>query len=106
MPYGVVFDVAALQDLKAIFDYIEPRAGAPIAERFVTQLHTHCLGLRDFPERGTRRDDLRPGLRTLGYKRRATILFQIEHEPRKVRILGIYYRGRDFESQFIATESD
>jgi toxin ParE1/3/4 len=76
------------------------RAGSLVAERFVMRLQSYCLDLRDFPERGTRRDDLRPGLRTIGYRRRATILFRVDTEHRKVRILGIYYGGRDFERQF------
>ncbi len=31
-----------------------------------------CL-LRTFPERGTKRNDIRQGLRTMGFERRATI---------------------------------
>jgi len=30
------------------------------------------------PERGTKRDDLRLGLRTVGFRRRAMILFEID----------------------------
>jgi hypothetical protein len=48
------------------------------------------------PERGTQRNDLRPGLRTVGYRRRATILFELDQQARKVVILGIYYAGRSF----------
>jgi hypothetical protein len=35
------------------------------------------LGLVTFPERGTRRDDLRPGLRITTWRRRVTIAFHI-----------------------------
>ena len=39
-----------------------------------------CQRLSTFPERGTRRDDLRPGMRTLGYRRRVTIAFTVTDE--------------------------
>jgi toxin ParE1/3/4 len=41
----------------------------------VGRIETYCFGLTDFPERGTMRDDLWPGLRTVGFERRATIAF-------------------------------
>jgi toxin ParE1/3/4 len=54
------------------------------------------MALADFPQRGTRRNDLLPGLRTIGFERRATIAFRV---PRtRVEIVTIAYGGRDFES--------
>ena len=49
------------------------------------------------PERGTRRNDLRPGLRTVGFRRRATILFEVDNAVQSVIIHGVYYAGRSFE---------
>jgi hypothetical protein len=37
-------------------------------------------------------------LRTVGFRRRATILFEVDHKKRQVVIHGIYYGGRSFES--------
>ena len=48
-----------------------------------------------FPERGTRRDDLGSGLRTVGFERRATIVFRVEKDA--VDIVRILYGGRDLE---------
>ena len=103
--YEVVFDTAARQDLKDIFDYISGRASLAIAETFVLKLYHQCIGLRHVPERGTRRDELRPGLRTLGYRRRATILFEVDHSRHQVTILGIYYGVRNYADDF-TDESD
>jgi toxin ParE1/3/4 len=103
--YELILDPNAREDLKEIFDYILERAGARAAAGFVTKLYDHCLTLRDVPEKGTRRDDLRPGLRTLGYRRRATILFHVDHSHRTVIILGVYYGGRDFEHKSDVDES-
>ncbi len=55
------------------------------------------MALQDFPERGTRRDDIRPGLRILGFERRATIVFQVA--KREVVIVRILYGGRNLERQ-------
>lgn len=44
-------------------------AAAPAPERalaYVQRLRAHRLGFATFPERGTRREDVRPGLRTAG----------------------------------------
>jgi len=98
--YEVIFDRAAQQDLKAIFDHIESRAGPTIAENFTTKLYQHCRKLELVPERGTRRDELRRGLRTMGYRRRATILFEVDHKSHRVVILGIYYSGRNYQNDF------
>jgi toxin ParE1/3/4 len=94
--WSVVITASAEADLVAIYDYIAERAGADIAYRFAQNIEAYCLGMADVPERGTRRDDLRPGLRTVGFRRRATILFQLDRKAQEVVILGIYYAGRNF----------
>jgi toxin ParE1/3/4 len=96
MTFTVVFSASAKADLFAIYDYIADRAGEAIAVRFVERIEAYCLGFRDMPERGTKRDDLRPGLRTVGFRRRATILFEVENATAQVIIHGIYYGGRNF----------
>jgi plasmid stabilization system protein ParE len=57
-----------------------------------------CSALRSLPERGTRRDDIRPGLRTVGFRRRVTIVFQLDEMRPAVIIHGIFYGGQDFEA--------
>lgn len=99
-PYEVLFEAAARQDLRDIFDYINTRAGFDSAERFTTRLVQHCISLSQTPERGTRRDELRPGLRTMGYRKRATIVFKVDRAARKVVILGVYYGGRNYADDF------
>ena len=98
--YEVIFDHAATAELNAIYDYIEDRAGAAIAASFVNKLQDFCFRLEHTPERGTKRDELRAGLRTIGYRRRATILFEVDHERRRVVIAGIYYGGRNYADDF------
>ena len=98
--YEIIFEPAARQDLKDIFEYVQDRASSAIAENFTTKLYEHCLKLEHMPERGTRRDELRRGLRTIGYRRRATILFEVDRERLQVIIFGIYYGGRNYDDDF------
>jgi len=57
-----------------------------------------CRSPGTFPERGTARDDLRPGLRTTTYRRRVTIAFHIT--ATQVVIDRILYGGRDLPALF------
>ncbi|MGA9600133.1 MAG: type II toxin-antitoxin system RelE/ParE family toxin [Methylocystis sp.] len=69
--------------------------------RFRGAIIDYCEKLESFPEHGTRRDDLRPGLRTIGFRHRVTIAFAVEAET--VTIIGVFYGGQDFEA---ALETD
>ena len=99
MTYTVIFSASAEVDLFAIYDYIARRAGTGIALQFVERIEAYCLGFENAPERATRRDDLRSGLRTVGFRRRATILFEVDRHAGKVIIHGVYYAGRNFASE-------
>ena len=99
MTWSVVFSAVAEADLFSIYNYIAQRGGADVALRFVERIENYCLGFSTMPERGTRRDDLRPGLRTVGFPRRATVLFEVDEKVRHVAIHGIYYAGRSFEGE-------
>lgn len=96
MAYSVIITASAEADLLAIYNYIEERAGTAIALRFVDRIEQYCLGFANVPERGTRRDDLRRWLRTVGFRRRATILFEVDDRARQVVIHG-GYAGRSIE---------
>lgn len=57
---------------------------------------SYCESLSTFPQRGTQRDDVRPGLRITNYKKRAVIAFAVTIE--EVFILGVFYGGQDYET--------
>jgi toxin ParE1/3/4 len=94
--HKVYFRPQAEADLIALYEYIAGHAGAVTAGRSVDRIEAACLALADFPERGTRRDDVLPGLRTVGFERRATIAFRVLKA--RVEVVTIAYGGRDFES--------
>ena len=81
-----------------LYDYIAERDGAERAIGYIDRIEECCRSLSVFPDRGTRRDDLRPGLRILGFERRAVIALHIQADT--VTILRILYGGRDVETAF------
>jgi toxin ParE1/3/4 len=91
--HEVVFAPEARSDLLDIYDYIAARSGPARALGFTERLVSYCTSLAVFPQRGTQRNDLRPGLRIIGYRRRVTIAFHVTSDT--VIIDRILYGGRD-----------
>jgi len=92
----VVFRKSALRDLEKLYLYIEDENANPInALNYVRRIRAFCEGLADFPERGTRRDDIRPGLRILSFEQRVVIALHVRGDV--VRIGRIFYGGRNYE---------
>ena len=101
MTRTVVYSPRARQKLDNLYLWIAEQSGFPErAERYVSAIFDYCDNLADFSFRGIARDDLRPGLRTLGFRRRAVIAFAVHEHT--VEILGIYYGGQDYESLLTA----
>ncbi|MGL5136322.1 MAG: type II toxin-antitoxin system RelE/ParE family toxin [Beijerinckiaceae bacterium] len=88
----------AVQDLLGTYDYLLPLIGDEAAARYVRRLREACEKLGHFPERGSRRDDLLPGLRLVGVRRKATIAFIVQDG--EVRIIRVFGRGRDVDGAF------
>jgi len=68
------------------------------AAAFIERVEEACLSLQMFPERGTRRDDIRPRLRIMDFERRVTIAFQVGRT--EVVIVRIPYAGQDYKRAF------
>lgn len=93
--YRVVFRREALQQLEELYDFIADAGSPANAAGFTESIVSFCEGLTDFPFRGSAREDLRPGLRTIGYRKRVVIAYAILNDT--VAIVGIFYGGRDHE---------
>ena len=94
----VLFTVSAERQLDRLHPYIADRAGEGAADGYLDRIVRFCQGLRTFPLRGKARDDLLPGLRTVGFERRVTIAFMVTTDA--VLIEGFFYGGQDFEANF------
>jgi toxin ParE1/3/4 len=97
--HRVVFRPSAKRDLKNIYDYISHHAGHSTAWAYVGKIEVACNALSDFPERGTVRDDLFPGIRIIGFEGRASIAFLVDNQV--VRIIRIFYGGQNFPSEWL-----
>src|SRR6478609_1819411 len=80
----VIFSPEALDDLLSLYSYIAEQSGPSVAIGFIDRIEHYCLGFDVAGERGRKRDDLRPGLRIVGFERRITIAFHVE--PKVVTI--------------------
>lgn len=104
MTRTVVYSPRARQQLTDLYLWIAAQSGFPSrAEDYVSAILDYCEGLADFSLRGAARDDLRPGLRTVGFRHRVIVAFAV-HE-KAVEILGIYYGGQNYES-LLSMEAD
>lgn len=90
----VTFTPQARNDLLNIGDWIAERAGVDIALGYIARLEAYCQGFELAGERGRRRDDLRPGVRIVGFERRVAIVFAISDD--EVTILRLHYGGQNW----------
>ena len=103
MPYRIVFTPEAVDQIVSLYDYIVADGAPLIAERYTSAIVNYCEELNTFPHRGTRRDDIRPGLRITHYKTRTIIAYIVDDAAQQVIILGVFYGGQDYEA---ALDSD
>lgn len=96
MSRRVQFSDFSQADLERIYRYIAEQSSPERALSFTSAIHAHCMGLRTFPFRGASRDDIRPGLRILPFRRRVIIAYHVDGTT--VFIDNILYGGRDLPS--------
>ena len=85
----------AQTDLVQIHAYVAERSGSAVtADRYIERIADFLTSLDIFPARGTVRDDIRPGLRVIGFERSAAIAFVVEEND--VVVLRILAGGQEF----------
>ena len=102
MTLSVVFTPEAEEQLVELYRYVAAAGSPETTARYTDSIVTFCEGLATFPHRGRARDDIRPGLRTIGYRRRVVIAFAVIGQD--VLIVGVFYGGRDYEA--VLSESE
>jgi len=96
--FKIAFTPEAREDLHELFDYIAEHDGPERAMTYVERIEKTCMSLQTLPNRGRLREDIRPGLRVMGFERRALIAFRVGSSA--VSILRILYGGRSVERAF------
>ena len=88
----------ARNDLIRLYYRIAEVANPTTALSYVERIEDYVQGFDIASERGVLRDDIRPGLRVVGYKHRASIAFTVEDE--RVIILRIFHGGQNWTEHF------
>jgi plasmid stabilization system protein ParE len=100
----VIFTPEAEQQLVELYRYIAAAASPDVAAHFTDAIVEFCEGLSQFPHRGVARDDIRPGLRTIAYRKRTIIAFAIMDDT--IAIVGVFYGGRDYATLLADSDLD
>ncbi|WP_345894238.1 type II toxin-antitoxin system RelE/ParE family toxin [Lichenifustis flavocetrariae] len=66
---------------------------------YIERLEAFCLGFDLASERGHRRDDIRPGLRIIGFEKGITVAFMVDDV--QVSILRLFSKGQDWETALL-----
>ncbi len=94
----IILRPAAETDSTDLYHAITERSWDPERARaYIHRIRTYCETLAAFPERGRRRDDVRPGLWVIGFERRVVIAYMIL-DTGDVEIGRVFYGGRDCEA--------
>jgi toxin ParE1/3/4 len=94
--YRVRFTAGAESDLAQIYRFVRRSSGSSeTARNYTARIRDFMKTFDIFPERGSVRDAVRPGLRIVGFERRVSVAFIVEDKD--VVILRILYAGRQFD---------
>jgi len=91
----VVLSPEAEADLLSLYDWIAGEASPEVALGYIERLEAYVQGFELASQRGTRHDDIRQGLRTVGFERRVTIAFTVTDN--QVIILGFFSGGQNWQ---------
>ncbi|CCQ72460.1 type II toxin-antitoxin system RelE/ParE family toxin [Magnetospira sp. QH-2] len=105
--FDLVYAKSAKADLECIMEHLfrnyvffgdNPAEAVEKVEARIFELRQFINGLKAFPQKGRRRDDLKKGLRLLPDQRKAAIAYEVVEKTKTVKVLRIFYGGEDYES--------
>jgi len=92
MNLPVIVSPRAQNDLDELEEYLARRFSERNAAKYIDRIIAACKSLAIAPYRGTRHDDIRPGVRSTGFEGRVTIYFEVRDDA--IAILYVLYAGR------------
>nr|WP_295987333.1 type II toxin-antitoxin system RelE/ParE family toxin [uncultured Agrobacterium sp.] len=96
--YVVRLSPEAQTDLVQIHSNVVRKSGSAVtADRYIERVGAFLASLNVFPERGTVRNEVRSGLRIIGFERSASMAFVVEHDD--VVVLRVLVKGQEFEGE-------
>ena len=94
--YTIHYSPEARADLKELHDYITFHATAHTAAKYIRRIRAFCRELTIAPHRGENRNHLRPGLRSIGFEDRVSVVFAVLEDQHIIEIEGFHYGGRQY----------
>ncbi len=88
----VVWRQTATDDLYRLYDWIAESADPDTAFAYTSAIEAHAADLATYPNRGTPRDDIAPGVRTLNFRGRTVIAYRVGDA---VEVLRICHAGQE-----------
>lgn len=70
----IIFAPEARADLLALYEWISAKASPEVAIAYIGRIETYCGSFDLASQRGHARDDIRTGLRVIGFERRVSHL--------------------------------
>lgn len=94
--YDIKYHAKIEQDLFDIFLLIENYAGSDIARAKLSEFEKIFDNLSDFPNIGTVRNELRPGLRAIPAGEKGVVCFTADDDDQSVFIICVTYAGANW----------
>ena len=98
LAYRIRLRPEAENDLRLLYQGLVDRGASPSTARgYVNSIIGYVNGFDLFPKRGSVRNEIRQGLRIVGFERRVSIAFLVEDDTQEVVILRILYGGQQLD---------
>ena len=96
MTYQVEFHPRAKRDLRKIRDSIADLGGKQASRRILQAFETVLTGLAQVPHKGSLRESVATGLRSVPAAKKGVVTFRVDDAARIVTIVAITYAGQDW----------
>lgn len=96
MTYRIRFHPSVSDDLDWIAEWISEYAGAASAASKLNEIEQTIRSLALTPHKGSRRDEIAPGLRAIPAGRKGIVVFAVDDDLREVLIYAVSYGGADW----------
>ncbi|MFC4257178.1 type II toxin-antitoxin system RelE/ParE family toxin [Croceibacterium xixiisoli] len=91
----------AIEDLIALHQWVSTEADSDTADAYLARIEQRVATLAEFPERGSPRNDLANGLRTLAFERKLLIAYQVDGN--RVTVQRIINAQRDLAPMLLSS---
>ncbi|WEK43405.1 MAG: type II toxin-antitoxin system RelE/ParE family toxin [Candidatus Sphingomonas colombiensis] len=98
MIYAVQLSPLAIEDLIELHRWVSDETDPATASGYLDRIEERIASLSQFPDRGTPRDDLITGIRTLAFERRLLVAYMVDGSI--VTVLRVINAARDLASLF------